>query len=73
VGDFDGDGFADLAVSSPQEDIGINDNVGAVNILYGSSGGLSSTGNQMWHQNTPGILGICQGNDYFGRIVASAN
>jgi hypothetical protein len=28
--------------------------------------GLSSAGNQMWHQNSPEILGICESYDYFG-------
>jgi hypothetical protein len=73
VGDFDGSGFADLAVGSAQEDIWISGNAGAVNVLYGSLSGLSASGNQLWHQNSPGILGISQRGDLFGNAVASAS
>jgi disulfide bond formation protein DsbB len=65
-GDFDDDGYDDLAIGVPNEGIGTADYAGAVNVLYGSSSGLSSTGNQMWHQNSPGILGICESGDNFG-------
>jgi disulfide bond formation protein DsbB len=68
--DFNGDGYGDLAIGVPYEDIGINNDAGAVNVLYGSSAGLSSTGNQMWHQNSPGILGLCESNDNFGEALA---
>jgi disulfide bond formation protein DsbB len=68
--DFNGDGYGDLAIGVPYEDIGTNIDAGAVNVLYGSSAGLSSTGNQLWHQNSPGILGICEQNDEFGRALA---
>src|SRR4051812_27038323 len=35
-GDFNGDGFGDLAIGVPQEDIGTIKNAGAVNVIYGS-------------------------------------
>ena len=43
-GDFNGDGFADLAVGVPGEDTP-NDvsNSGAVNVIYGSGGGLTTS------------------------------
>ena len=66
VGDFNGDGFADLAVGVPGED----DHRGAVNVLYGSSGGLSSTGNQLWSQDSAGVLGTGAANDSFGFALA---
>ncbi len=43
--DFNGDGFADLAVGAPLED-GAATDAGAVNVLYGSARGLTATGNQ---------------------------
>jgi disulfide bond formation protein DsbB len=72
IGDFDGDGYADVAVGVNSEDVGKNENAGAVNVLYGSSLGLTSKNNQMWHQNSPGILDSCETDDYFG-ILPSSN
>ena len=45
---FDGNGCADLAVGVPYEDVGAVLDAGALNILYGSAGGLSATGDQIW-------------------------
>src|SRR4029453_12821577 len=41
AGDFDNDGFADLAVGAPFESIGSSIAVGAVNLLYGTPTGLT--------------------------------
>ncbi len=68
VGDFNGDGRADLAVGVPDEDVGAAVNAGAVNVLYGSSsGGLTSNLNQFWHQDSPGVEGDAGAYDGFGR------
>ena len=40
AGDFDNNGFIDLAVGVPGEDIGAIADAGAVNVLYGSASGL---------------------------------
>jgi hypothetical protein len=42
AGDFDNDGFADLAVGAPAEDVSGAFNAGAVSALYGAAGGLST-------------------------------
>jgi hypothetical protein len=70
VGDFNQDGCTDLAVGVPGESIGSAAGVGAVNILYGSATGLTSTGNQVWDQNSPGVLGTAQAEDAFGYSLA---
>jgi len=44
--DFNGDGFADLAVGVPDEDVGAVANAGAVNVIYGSAAGLAGAGGQ---------------------------
>ena len=56
-GDFNGDGFADLAVGVPNDTVGTKSAAGDVNVLYGSATGISSSGNQRWTENSPGILG----------------
>ena len=48
AGDFDGDGFADLAIGTPREDVlvAIGYNIvdaGTVTVLYGTADGLSTT------------------------------
>ena len=39
---------------------------GSVNVFYGSRSGLTSTGNQLWHQDVPGIPGRAEATDEFG-------
>lgn len=43
-GDYNGDGFADLAIGVPGEDPGGVAGSGAVNVLYGSGTGLTAAG-----------------------------
>jgi FG-GAP repeat len=51
AGDFNGDGRADLAAGAPGETLAVVAvAAGAVNVLYGSAGGLTATGNQVWSQ-----------------------
>lgn len=66
-----GDGYADLAVGVPYEDIGSIDNAGAVNAIYGSADGLTSAGNQLWHQNIADIEGGAEQDDEFGYVLAA--
>jgi disulfide bond formation protein DsbB len=72
-GDFDGDGFDDLAIGIEGEDISGKSNAGAVCILYGSAAGLASGGNQFWHQNSTGILESCEAGDQFGESLAAGD
>jgi hypothetical protein len=71
--DFNGDGFADLAVGAQQEDIGTAYDAGAVNVIYGSAGGLTSNGNQFWSQNTTTVKGTAEAGDLFGTALASGD
>jgi len=70
VGDFDGDNYMDLAVGIPYQDVSGYGNAGAVHILYGSGGGLTATNDQLWTQDSPGILGGPESNDWFGNSLA---
>ena len=75
AGDFNGDGFDDVAVGVPSEGIGdpVITLAGAVNVLYGSAGGLSSVGDQFWHQNSAGILDTAEANDSFGSALVAGD
>jgi hypothetical protein len=66
AGDFDRDGFSDLAVGVSGEDVGTIANAGAVNVFYGSPTGLAAARNQLWTQDSPGILDAAEPGDGFG-------
>ena len=70
VGDFNGDGFYDLAAGVQQEDIGAVNAAGAVHIFYGSKTGLTAAGNELLSQNTLGVLDAAESGDEFGRALA---
>lgn len=70
AGDFNGDGFDDLAIAAAGEDVGGETEAGAVHIIYGSASGLISTGNQVWNQASPGIHGVAEGGDHFAETLA---
>jgi hypothetical protein len=70
-GDFNGDGFGDLAVGVPFEDEDNVGSVGAVNIIYGSATGLTSTGDQYLTEVTFGYPYTFD--DRFGAALASGD
>jgi hypothetical protein len=74
VGDFDGDGYFDLAVGISHEDVGSVNQAGAVNIIYGSaSGGLDVAGNQYWNQDEASMAGAAETDDHFGSALAAGD
>lgn len=72
-GDFNRDGYTDLAIGASAEDVGTITDAGAVHVLYGSAAGLTATGNQFIHQNAGGVQDICETGDRFGMVMASAD
>lgn len=68
-GDFDSDGYADLAIGIPGEDIGTKRDAGAVQVLHGSASGLTAR-DQIWHQGKRGVPGANEGGDWFGAQLA---
>ena len=73
AGDFNGDGFADLAIGVPGEDVSGKANAGRIGILFGSPDGLTSAGNVSISQETPGVLGKAALKDGFGTALASGD
>ncbi|HKO61132.1 MAG TPA: hypothetical protein VJV03_08240, partial [Pyrinomonadaceae bacterium] len=55
----------------PLEDVGSVTDAGAVQIMYGSEDGL--TGNQLWTQNTDGILDASELGDNFGSALTAGD
>jgi hypothetical protein len=73
VGDFDGDGFADLAVGVGFEDLGAIVDAGAVNVLYGTTSRLTGTGSQLFTQDSPGVGSSAEGEDDFGGTLVAGD
>ncbi|MFG3146884.1 FG-GAP-like repeat-containing protein [Streptomyces sp. NPDC048243] len=73
LGDIDGDGRADAAVSAFYESIGDATLTGSVTVLRGTSAGLSASGAKVFHQDTAGIPGANEDNDHFGSSVRLAD
>ncbi|MFJ3985499.1 FG-GAP-like repeat-containing protein [Streptomyces fungicidicus] len=69
LGDINGDGHDDLVVGAPGEDLGAFKDAGMVSVIYGGAGGLSTTGSQSIHQDTPGVPGGNEEGDGFGGEV----
>ena len=53
--DFNNDGAADLSIGVPFEWVGPIQNAGAVNVLYGSAGGLQGPGSQFFTRTPLGF------------------
>jgi subtilisin-like proprotein convertase family protein/disulfide bond formation protein DsbB len=68
--DFNGDGFADLAVGAGWDTVGGASAAGSLSVIYGSSAGLDTAKNQIWHMSRPGMPGPAQMNEHFGSTLA---
>lgn len=73
TGDFNGDGFDDLAIGVPFEGLGSIGFAGAAHIVYGTAAGLSDIDNQFWTQDSPGIDETAEATDEFGWALAAGD
>jgi hypothetical protein len=86
AGDFNGDGYADLGIGVPFEDLEPITNAGVVNVIYGSADGLTWIGNQFFSQDNAlqeedgtgtyvdlgDLLGVVEPFDLFGNALTAA-
>jgi FG-GAP repeat len=73
TGNFNGDTFADLAIGAPFENAGSIADAGAVSVLPGSAAGLTTTGAQLFTQDTPGVGSSAEEVDLFGFGLATGD
>jgi hypothetical protein len=71
VGDFNGDGYDDLAVGLPYNDIVAINNAGSVWIYDGFAGGIQLAPSLMMTEND--CAGVAEADDYFGTTLAAGD
>jgi hypothetical protein len=75
IGDFNNDGFDDLAIGVPDEDVGNLSNAGNIQVIYGSTSGLSSTvkADQIFQQGVGDLAEIQEERDNFGLSITAGD
>ncbi len=73
TGDFNGDGYQDVAIGAPGETVNGKNGAGAVNIIYGGKNGLKTGKNQVWSQDSKAIKGEAQAYERFGSSLATGD
>ncbi|MFI6434650.1 FG-GAP and VCBS repeat-containing protein [Streptomyces sp. NPDC050759] len=71
--DFNGDGYADLAVAASDGTVAGKAKAGFVGVLYGSASGLKTSTKQVFSQNSAGIPGTAEAGDRFGSALTTAD
>src|SRR4029450_10925631 len=72
--DYTGDGIDDLVVGDPLEaDLGGVALPGAIEVIRGSTSGLTAFGDAFIHQNTPGVPDSNEDPDRFGFALAACD
>lgn len=63
----------DLVIGTSYDRIAGLDRPGSITVLYGSDEGLKAKGNQLWHEDSPGVNDAAEDQNYFGTSVAAGN
>jgi hypothetical protein len=66
VGDYNNDGFDDVAIGIPGSKVGKVEDAGAVEVMLGSASGLTATGDYLLTADSSGIAGPTGAGDLFG-------
>ncbi|MEC8557313.1 MAG: FG-GAP repeat protein [Planctomycetota bacterium] len=69
IGDFNGDGFNDLASGIPHEDLGARRDAGAVLVRYGNGYGLNGR-TELWNAGHVAGLDIREGDQFGAALIA---
>ncbi|MFE6408645.1 FG-GAP-like repeat-containing protein [Streptomyces sp. NPDC057837] len=72
-GDFNGDGYRDVAIGAFAADVGSVHSAGAVVVLYGSSSGVSAARRTVITQDSAGVPGAAEEDDRFGYSLAAGD
>lgn len=74
VGHFNDDAYADVAVGVSDEEVSNKGAAGRLAVFYGSAQGLSATSRvKLFDQDSPGITGAPETEDYFASSLASGD
>ncbi|MFF4347388.1 FG-GAP-like repeat-containing protein [Streptomyces sp. NPDC001530] len=68
--DFNGDGYGDVAFAAPYANVGGKVLAGYVAVVYGGSTGLNPAKRTVVSQNTAGVPGTAEEEDFFGEALA---
>ncbi|NGN64632.1 hypothetical protein G5C51_12060 [Streptomyces sp. A7024] len=71
-GDFNGDGYRDLAIGVPEGTVGSSE-AGFVSVVYGTSSGLNPAKHQTVSQAGDAMPGFPEGSDQFGKELVNAD
>jgi hypothetical protein len=71
--DFNGDGYADLAIGVPDEDVSGMTNAGSVHVAYGSASGITTSGSQVFSQGVGGVPDQSEAGDLFGLALGAGD
>ena len=72
TGDFDGDGYGDVAVGAPGEDVGSVVDAGDITVFYGSASGLQGSGSRAFSQ-AGSVAGAAERDDRLGSSITSGD
>ncbi|MEU2618557.1 FG-GAP-like repeat-containing protein [Streptomyces sp. NPDC007157] len=70
AGDFNGDGYRDLATAAAGATVGGRTDAGAVVVTYGSKSGIKASNRTVVTQNSAGVPGTAEKGDEFGSALA---
>lgn len=73
VGDFNCDGFEDLAIGLPDFDFEILTDSGAIQVLYGSASGLGTAESEFFDQVSPDLPEVPEAGDRFATALAAGD